>query len=286
MHAVKLAHTPQLGVELSGILRSFHQPLPRNIIGPPFLRFSKSKPTRSEPHPPPRKPDGPIFFSPNTQFAFSASDYTTNVVVVFLNMSSSFVCLRTPSASKYPIYAHSSNGRAQPSWNHVTHTPAIHPRSQAQPYQVFSWSMVQPRPVNGVLRVAPVALSARRPFIPVFDSPTRVRPFHAALPPTRREAYDHTARLLLVSALLAEHHRAAHALWTAGIPVGHADATPCRLSRDPESTRKWEGNPEQAWYNAIEARLCLAVLDLVIIAAAYPSSIGPVDPGDSTTTTS
>ncbi|KAJ7658407.1 hypothetical protein B0H17DRAFT_1203637 [Mycena rosella] len=124
---------------------------------------------------------------------------------------------------------------------------------------------------EGVLLVAPVPLSARQAYIPIFDSPTRARPFHAALPPARRAAYDRTARLLLVSALLAEQHRAAHALWTGGVPVPRADAIPCQLNRDLESVHRWEGNPEQAWYNAVEARLCLAVLDLVIIAAATPA---------------
>ncbi|KAJ7687396.1 hypothetical protein B0H17DRAFT_1070063 [Mycena rosella] len=102
---------------------------------------------------------------------------------------------------------------------------------------------------------------------PIYDSPTRARPFHAALPPVRRAAYDRTARFLLVSALLAEQHRAAHALWTGGVLV-RADAVPSRHNRDFESVHKWEGNPEQAWYNAVEARLCIAVLDLVIIAAS------------------
>ncbi|KAJ6523566.1 hypothetical protein B0H19DRAFT_1276882 [Mycena capillaripes] len=119
-------------------------------------------------------------------------------------------------------------------------------------------------PRKGVLLAAPVALSARQAAFPVFDCPTRVRPFHATLPPARRQAYDHNARLLLVFALLAEQRRAAHALWTGGVPIPRDAATPCIL-KDPESTRKWAGNPEQAWYDAIQSRLYLAILDLIII---------------------
>jgi hypothetical protein len=122
------------------------------------------------------------------------------------------------------------------------------------------------RPV--VFFATPVALSAHQNF-PVFDCPTRLRPFHAALPPARREAYDHTARLFLVFALLAEQRRAAHALWSGGVPVPRSAATlgPRNLSKSPENISKWEdtGNAEQAWYDAIQARLCLAVLDLIII---------------------
>ncbi|KAJ7665379.1 hypothetical protein DFH06DRAFT_1470651 [Mycena polygramma] len=117
---------------------------------------------------------------------------------------------------------------------------------------------------NGVLLAAPVALSTRQPAIPVFDCPTRERPFYAALAPARRQAYDHTARFLLLFPLLAEHHRAAHALWAGGVPVA-VDTVPPRNLPDPKSVRKRAGKPEQAWYDAIQDRLCLAVLDLVIL---------------------
>jgi len=123
----------------------------------------------------------------------------------------------------------------------------------------------RPRAANhrGLFAVEPVALEDRQGVFPVFDCPTRVRPFHAALLPARRKAYDHTARLLLVLALLAEQRRAAHALWAGGVPVPRGTAIPVNLN-DPELMRKWEGN-EQAWYDAVQARICLAVLDLVII---------------------
>jgi hypothetical protein len=62
-----------------------------------------------------------------------------------------------------------------------------------------------------------------------------------------------------VFALLGEQRRAAHALWAGGEPV---PAIPCNIGA--ASTPSSEGD-EQLWYDAIHARLCLAVLDLVII---------------------
>lgn len=119
----------------------------------------------------------------------------------------------------------------------------------------------------GVLHLTPAFPATRQTALPVFDCATRTRPFYDTLPPARREAYDRTGRLLLVFALLAQQRRAAQALWMGGVPVSSSAVTPCDL-RTSESTSKWLGNPEQAWYDAVEARLCLAVLDLVIIAAA------------------
>ncbi|KAF7347490.1 hypothetical protein MVEN_01505200 [Mycena venus] len=98
------------------------------------------------------------------------------------------------------------------------------------------------------------------------DAPASILP---TLPLARREAYDHTARLLLVLALLAEQRRAAHALWAGGVPVPIAPGRPVipsdfglgKLQLEVEA----EENLEQVWYDAVQTRLDSALLDLVII---------------------
>ncbi|KAJ7109810.1 hypothetical protein C8R44DRAFT_883855 [Mycena epipterygia] len=130
-----------------------------------------------------------------------------------------------------------------------------------------SSSRNRPTMAHSILYLVPALPTTRQAALPVFDCATRSRPFYDTLPPARREAYDRTGRLLLVFALLAQQRHAAHALWMGGVPVPSSAVTPCDL-RTSESMSKWLGNPEQAWYDAVEAHLCLAVLDLIIIAAA------------------
>ncbi|KAJ7922821.1 hypothetical protein B0H13DRAFT_2317052 [Mycena leptocephala] len=100
------------------------------------------------------------------------------------------------------------------------------------------------RPV--VFFATPVALSAHQNFQSLTAQHACVRSTPLFRPPARR---------------------AAHALWSGGVPVPRSAATlgPRNLSKSPENISEWEGNAEQAWYDAIQARLCLAVLDLIII---------------------
>ncbi|KAF7347482.1 hypothetical protein MVEN_01504400 [Mycena venus] len=136
-------------------------------------------------------------------------------------------------------------------------------------FAIIGWNSLLRGHLNlrGVLAIEPVAFEQVR--LPIFDSLTRQRPFYAALPLARREAYDHTARLLLVFALLAEQHRAARAFWAGGVPVPFApgrtvipsDLELGKLQMEVEV----EQNLEQVWYDAVQTRLDSALLDLIII---------------------